>query len=186
MYPELSGLRDAALRRLKNYKFDTVKRMALDLESLRAEVQIFLDEAKIPIFHGFHRMIDTLTQVSWDVGSHPDFREFVNAGRNAGAKIIVFAHRAFSLDQIDEALDQLEASDLTREEKRNFETRLRQLQAYEGFTCSLELSFTLEGQVYLFELNTDWYQAMNDILAELDVAVDDEEEDSLGGYFSNN
>ena len=162
--------------------------MALDLETLRKEVESFLDESNTPVFYGYHRMLDALNQVSWDVDGHPDFREFITAGRKAGAKIIVFSHRAFSLDQIDEALDELEESTLTREERRNFETRLRQLQAYEGFTCSLELSFTIDGQVYLYELYTDWYQAMSDILAELDSLLDGEEEgdDTLGGYFSKN
>lgn len=162
--------------------------MALDLESLRAEIQTYLDASEIPVFHGYHRALDTLTQVAWDVENHPDFREFVAVGRKAGAKLMVFTHLAFSLDQIDEALEHLENSDLTREEKRNFETRLRQLQAYEGFTCSVELSFSLDSQVYLFELHTDWYQSMNDILAELDMATEEdvESDDPLGGYFSKN
>src|SRR3954452_12576706 len=150
--------------------------MALDLESLRGEIQSYLDASDIPVFFGYHRTIDALTQIAWDVESHPDFRDFIAAGRKAGAKLIVFTHIAFSLDQIDEALDQLEQSDLTREEKRNFEGRLRQLQAYEGFTCSLELSFTLENSTYTFDLHTDWYNSLNDILAELDFATDDEED----------
>jgi hypothetical protein len=162
--------------------------MALDLESLRAEIQTYLDESDIPVFFGYPRSLDPMTQIAWDIESHPDFREFIASGRKAGAKLIVFTHVAFSLDQIDEALEQLEGSDLTREEKRNFETRLRQLQAYEGFTCSVELSFTLDSQVYLFELHTDWYKSMNDILAELDMATEEDsgDDDPLGGYFSKN
>ena len=162
--------------------------MALDLESLRAEIQTYLDGSDIPVFFGYHRTVDTLTQIAWDVESHPDFREFLASGRKAGAKLIVFTSLAFSLDQIDEALEQLDASDLTREEKRNFETRLRQLQAYEGFTCSVELSFTLDSQVFLFGLHTDWYKSLNDILSELDIATEEEaeDEDPLGGYFSKN
>ncbi len=163
--------------------------MALDLETLRKEVQEFLDESEIPVFYGYRQMLDAINQVSWDVELHPDFRDFIKAGRTAGAKLMVFSYRAFSLDQIDEALDQLEDSSLSREEKRSFENRLRQLQGYEGFTCSLELSFSLESDIYTFELHTDWYQAMNQILAELDTFADEEEEghdDTLGGYFSKN
>src|SRR3982750_3441800 len=126
--------------------------MALDLESLRGEIQSYLDASDIPVFFGYHRTIDALTQIAWDVESHPDFRDFIATGRKAGAKLIVFTHLAFSLDQIDEALEQL--------------------QAYEGFTCSVELSFTLDTQVYLFELHTDWYKSLNDILAELDIAAE--------------
>lgn len=162
--------------------------MALDLETLRTEMQAYLDELGVAVFHGYHRMPDTLNQVAWDTEFHPDFRDFLSAAQKAGAKLFVFHHHPFSLDQIDEALDQLEESDFTRDEKRNFESRLRQLRAYEGFTSSLELSFSVDGLTYVYELHTEWYDALAEILAELDAATDDEVEDegSLGGYFSNN
>ncbi len=167
---------------------DRLKRMALDLETLRTEVQAYLDEQRLAVFHGYHQMPDALNQVAWDAELHPDFREFVSAGQKAGAKLFVFHHQAFSLDQIDEALDELEESDFTRDEKRNLEARLRQLKDYEGFTCSVELSFCVDRLIYMFELHTEWYDALAEILAELDVATEDEEADdgSLGGYFSNN
>jgi len=166
---------------------DTVNPMALDLETIRTEIQGHLDESEFSVFHGYHSVMDALNQVSWDTQRHPDFKEFLNCARKADVKVIIFYHRNFSLDQIDGALDQLEDSDFTREEKRSFETRLKQLQAYEGFTCSVELSFSLTGQIFMFELHTDWYDALNDILAELDVATEEQEDDgTLGGYFSNN
>jgi len=166
--------------------------MALDLETLRKEMQAHLEKSGMPIFFGHHRMLDSLIQVSWDTEGHPDFREFIETGRKSGAKLVVFNPASFQLDQIDEALEELETADFTREEKRHFETRLKQLQAYEGFTCSLQLSFALEGRLYLFELRTDWYDSMRDILNELEVASDpfsdeeEEEEGPIGGYFSNN
>ena len=113
----------------------------------------------------------------------------VEAARQAGAHLLIFNHHAFSMDRIDEALDQLEDADLTREEKRNYELRLKQLQPYEGFTCSVELSFTLEGTLYSFESHTDWYESFTDTVNELETFVEDqdvEEDDSLGGYFSKN
>lgn len=165
-----------------------LKRMALDLETLRAEIQAYLDDSRLAVFYGYHRMVDTLNQVSWDTEGHPDFKQFLGTAAKAGSKLIVFHHQAFSLDQIDEALDRLEDSEFTREEKRSYETRLRQLQAYEGFTCAVELSFCIDGHIYVFELHTEWYDALNDILAELDVAAEEEQQDNgtLGGYFSNN
>ena len=172
---------------LTRFEFDTVKPMALDLETLRTEIQAHLDESDFSVFHGYHTIMDALNQVSWDTERRPDFREFLTCAHKADAKVVIFYHRNFSLDQIDTALDQLEDSDFTREEKRSFETRLRQLQAYEGFTCSLELSFRLVCQIFMFEIHTDWYDALNDILAELDVATEEQEDNgTLGGYFSNN
>jgi hypothetical protein len=164
--------------------------MGLDLETLKAEMQAYLDRESMTVFHGYSRTIDSPAQVYWDVENHPDFREFIDAGRRAGAKLIVFYHRAFSLDAIDEALDHIEDSELPREEKRSYENRLRELQAYEGFTCAIELSFDLDGRVYLFELRTEWYEALNDLLAEIDAATeeveDDEDHGPISGYFSKN
>jgi hypothetical protein len=163
--------------------------MATDLETLRIEMQGYLEDVGLAVFHGLRRIADSPAQVYWDTERHADFREFVEAGRKAGAKLIVFAHEAFSLDEIDEALDQLEDSRLGREEKQVFEKRLRELQAYEGFTCSLELSFDLENRVYLFELQTAWYQSLRDILAELELSAEQEEDEDEGpmhGYFSRN
>src|SRR5437868_9817126 len=163
--------------------------MATDLETLRTEIEGYLEHIGIAVFHGYRRIMDSPAQVYWDTDRHADFREFVEVGRRAGATLIVFAHEAFSLDEIDEALDQLEDSRLAREEKHTFEKRLRELQAYEGFTCSLELSFDLEGRVYLFELRTAWYQTLRDILAELELSAEQEEDEDEGpmpGYFSRN
>jgi hypothetical protein len=167
--------------------------MALDLEKLRKEMQAHLEKSGTPIFFGYHRMLDSLIQVSWDTERHPDFREFLETAKKSGAKLIVFNQEAFQLDQIDEALEELETADFTREEKRSFETRLKQLQAYEGFTSLLQLSFALEGRLYIFEVRTDWYDSLRDILNELELSIDpfpgeDEEEEQgpIGGYFSNN
>jgi len=164
--------------------------MMTDLETLRTEIQGYLEEIGMAVFHGYRRTVDSPVQVYWDTEKHPDFREFVEVGRRAGAKLIVFAYEAFSLDEIDEALDQLEDSTLAREEKHTFEKRLRELQAYEGFTCSLELSFDLEGRAYLFELLTGWYETLRDILAELELSTQQEDEDEdqgpIPGYFSRN
>jgi hypothetical protein len=161
--------------------------VALDLERLRADIQTYLEKTGLPVFYGYRRSADTLGQIYWDTQQRPDFRDFVTVAQNAGAKLIVFHHRSLGLDQIDDALDQLEDSELARDEKRNFETRLRQLREYEGFTCSLELSFSTGGETYAYELHTEWFEALNDILAELDSTLEEEEQNgTLGGYFSNN
>jgi hypothetical protein len=163
--------------------------MVTDLETLRTEIEGYLQELGVAVFHSYRRVVDSPGQVYWDTERHPDFREFVDAGRRAGAKLIVFAHEAFSLDEIDEALDQLEGSNLAWEDKHAFENRLRELQAYEGFTCSLELSFDLDGCVYSYEVRTDWYETLRDILTELDVSAEPEEDEDEGpmpGYFSRN
>jgi hypothetical protein len=165
--------------------------MALDLESLRAEIQAYVDEAGLAVFHGYHHVPDTVVQVAWDTERHPDFREFLSAGLKAGVKLFVFQSENFSLDRVDEALEQLGDTDLTREEKRSYETRLKQLHAYDGFTCSVGLSFSLEGCEYSYEVHTEWFQALREVMTELESAFNGDEEDegsdgAMGRFFSKN
>jgi hypothetical protein len=165
--------------------------MTLDLESLRAEIQAYVDESGVAVFHGYRQVPENVVQVSWDTEGHPDFREFLSVGQKAGVKLFVFHAENFSLERVDEALEQLGETDLTRDEKRSYETRLKQLHAYDGFTCSVGLSFSLEGCEYAYEAHTDWYEALSDVMVELEAAMNDEEEDedsdgAMGRFFSRN
>lgn len=162
--------------------------MAADLETLKREIEAYLHELGIAVFYGYS--IDSPVSVYWDTERHPDFREFIVTGRNAGARLVVFSHETLSQDEIDEALDQLEESDLAWDDKHKYENRLRELQAFEGFTCSIELSFEIESRIYLYQMRTAWYQTLKEILAELDTTtgLEDEDEDDgpMAGYFSRN
>lgn len=163
--------------------------MALDLETLRLELQASLDQLGLAVFYGYEQMTDTLGHVYWDTEGHPDFREFLQVGQRAGAKVFVLHHQSLSQAELDEASEYLDDAELTREERRQYENRIRELQAYEGFTCSLALSFAVDGRVYLYELSTEWYQALSELLGELEAAsaeVEDEGDGPIAGYFSKN
>ena len=164
--------------------------MALDLETMKADILTALKDMELTVFFGFTGLSDTSVQVYWDVEQYPDFRDFLAVAKASEVKLVVFHHEAFSLDQIDDALEQLRDSDLSRDDKRSFEKRLRELQPYEGFTCSLDLSFTLDGRLYCYRRQTEWYLSLDDILIELDAVTAIEEEDEgggpMGGYFSKN
>lgn len=163
--------------------------MALDLETLRLELQAYLEEIGVPVFHGYARVADAIGHVYWDTESHPDFREFLQVGQKAGAKLFVLHRQALSQTELDEASEYLDDLELTRDERRQYESRIRDLQAYEGFTCSVELSFAIDGHVYAYELSTKWYEALTELLGELEAAsaeVEDEGEGPIAGYFSKN
>lgn len=162
--------------------------MRQDLDSLRTEIRDYLETNGFAVFHGFSRALDSLPTVYWDVAQHPDYREFLKVAQQASAKIIVFHQRTMSEEYVDDALDRLEEAQLTRDEVRELERRIRQLRAYEGFTCALELSFDHAGRLFLFDLRTEWYEELNDILDDIDAATppEDEEQGPIGGYFSNN
>jgi hypothetical protein len=166
--------------------------MALDLESLRGEIDGFFVQSALTPFHSISHFNGTLEteHIYWDTKREPDFRVFLRAAERAGIRLIVINQEQFLLDEIDDVRDQLEATSLTRDEKRNLERRIQELQKYEGFTSRLELSFSLEGRVYVFHVEADWYSTWDDIMLEIDAATaedsSDLDDDGMSGYFSAN
>jgi hypothetical protein len=162
--------------------------MKPNLDQLRTEIEHYLEEAGMAVFYGYSRALDSMSSVYWDCDQHPGYQEFVQAAKTAGAKLIVFHQREFASEQIDDALEQLQTCDLPREDYRDFEKRLNHLRAYDGKVCAIELSFDHEGRIFLFDLRTDWYQTLSEILDELQLLTgdDDDDDDPMGGYFSKN
>jgi hypothetical protein len=114
---------------------------------------------------------------------------FLETAKQSGVRLVVFHYREFSPDYLGDAADRLEAAELPREDQRRLEHRLGALRDYEGFTCSIELSFDLGCRVYHFSLRTEWYEDLLDILDEIDASYPEEEEEGeepMGGYFSRN
>lgn len=162
--------------------------MKPNLDALKLEIEEYLATSEFAVFHGYSRMLDSLPLVHWDVDRYPQYQKFLEVARRADTKIVVYHQREFTPDHIDDALERLKEAEMPRDEKRGFERRLREMRVYEGFLCALELSFDHHGRVYLFDLQTEWYEELGDILDEIDFATPDEAEDdsSLGGYYSNN
>jgi hypothetical protein len=163
--------------------------MKLNLDALRTEIQEYLEGEGFSIFHGFSRMMQSQSLVLWDSERHPDYKLFIQTAKTAGAKIMILNQREFSADIIDDALEQLEVSDLPVEDQRTIERRLKEMRVYEGFTCSLELSYDYQGRIFLFDLQTDWYEDFSTLLEDLEFFETDDEEDDdspMSGYFSKN
>ena len=62
--------------------------MKLNLDSLRAEIESYLDAHGIIVFHSHPRTPDTSAPVYWDTERHPEFKMFLSAAESAGAKIV--------------------------------------------------------------------------------------------------
>jgi hypothetical protein len=166
-----------------------VLEMKPNLDSLKIEIQEHLESEGFAVFHGHSRTVDARPAVYWDCDEYPDYQMFVKTAKAAGANLIVFHHREFSPDQVEDAIERLEAVEMPRDEYRNLERRLREMRVYEGFTCIIELSFAVDGRAYVFDLRTEWYEELSDLLDDLDVLggdIEDEDEGPMSGYFSKN
>jgi hypothetical protein len=110
------------------------------------------------------------------------------------ARVIIFAHREFEAEELDDALEQMQDCELGREEQRSIERSLNDLRAFVGATCSIEMAFDYQGRMYVYELVTEWFQTFIELSDVLIAAAtpnsDDNDEDetdsSFGGYYSKN
>ena len=166
--------------------------MRQNLDTLKTEIPAEIGRRKLVVFPAFSRALEQTAMVYWDTEKRPDFREFLDVAEHAGARLVVFHDRQFSADMVEDALARLEECQMPRDEQRTLDRRLRELRVYDGFTCGIELSFTSESTVYLYELQTEWYDELHDILDDIDAYTPDEDEEEeedegpIGGYFSKN
>lgn len=161
--------------------------MKLNLNTLKTEIEQYLEAQHFVVFYGYSP--EEAHATYWDTRRFPDYQMFLKAAEAAGVRMIVFNEREFAAEMIDDSLEHLHASNLDREQQRILEHRLKEMRVYDGFICALELSFDLNGRLYLFDLRTDWYEDVSDMLDEIDAnpAEGEEEDDGpIGGYFSNN
>lgn len=165
--------------------------MKSNLDTLRDEIQEHLEARGLVVFQSFPRTSTDLgSGVYWDTVRHPSYREFIAAAEAAGARLVTLYAREFSLGMIEDALDQLSESTLDREERRAIQMRLHEISAYEGFTCQIELSFDHAQRVYIFNLRTEWFDDLTELVERIQESYQDDDEDTEsplgGGYYSNN
>jgi hypothetical protein len=162
--------------------------MSTNLDSQAEEILQYLEAEHFIIFRSLSRATEEASYVYWDTAHQSDFRRFLDCALQLGVRLIHFHCREFRAQHREEALELVEDSDLPREEQRAMERRIKELAIYEGFTCVVELSFDFENRIYLFELQTDWYDEWQDMLDELEAASPDEsgEGGGYGGFYSNN
>lgn len=163
--------------------------MDINLDTLKREIAEYLEASEFAIFRTAPGGLEGFPVVMWDSEQYPDYRLFLETARKADVRMVLFATREFESADIDDALEQLEETDMPRDEQRELTSRLRELRAFEGVTCSIELAFSHGDRLYVYELRPDWYDDFMSIEDEIVTHASGEEDlgdDSLGGYFSRN
>ena len=164
--------------------------MDVNLDTLKREILDHLETGEFAVFRSNAGALEGLPLVLWDTEHHPDYQAFLAVARQAGVKIILFGAAEFEASDIEGLIEHLGDCELTREERREYESRLREMRIFEGVTCALELAFDYHSRLYVYEVQPDWYEEFLDIEDEIMSRMADSgteiEDDSLGGYFSKN
>jgi len=162
----------------------------LNLDTLKREIVEYLDSGGFAVFHSSPGALEGLPMVLWDTQRYPDYQLFLEVARKSGTAVMLFATREFESADIDELVERLNESSLPRDERREYESRLREMRIYEGVTCSLELAFDYNSRLYVYEVQPDWYEEFLNLEEEITSRFAEENGgdagDSLGGYFSKN
>ena len=164
--------------------------MRPNLNTLCGEIEEHLESRGMVVFRSFPRAESENHihgAIYWDSEHHPDYREFIQAASAAGARLVTVYAREFTAELVENALAELSDSELERDERRALELRLNEMRAYEGFICQIELSFDHAQRTYVFDIRTDWFEELNNLIERMeDFFEDDEDENPLSGYYSNN
>jgi hypothetical protein len=162
----------------------------LNLDTLKREILGYLEEADFAVFRSAPGGLEGApSMVLWDSESHPDYQMFLDVARKTGIKLILFASREFEAADVDELIEQLDSSEIARDEQRDYRSRLRDMRSYIGVTCSIELAFDYNQRLYVYELQPDWYEDFLSLDEEIVTRLTDDDLDDdepLGGYFSKN
>jgi hypothetical protein len=164
--------------------------MDLNLDTLKQEILEYLEHSEFAVFRSAPGGLEGLPIILWDAERYPDYQMFLETARKTGAKMILFASSEFESTEIDDTVEELDECDLTREERRDLESRLRELRGHEGVTCSVELAFDHHARMYVYEIRPDWYDEFlrigDEISVHLPTGGTHQEDDGSFGYFSNN
>jgi len=165
----------------------------LNLDTLKLEIQAYLAANEFAVFRSSPGGLEGNPMILWDTENYPDWQMFLEVARRAGSNLIVFGSREFNGEELDDLIEQLDSCGLTREEHRELEERLSDIRPHAGQTCALELAFDFQSRLYVYELQPDWYEEYlgleEEIFERLTDGGDDMDEDedpSLGGYYSKN
>jgi hypothetical protein len=162
----------------------------LNLDTLKREILDYLDTNGFAVFRSSPGGLENMPMVLWDTEKFPDYQSFLDVAQKCGVRLVMFAAAEFDSTDIEELTSHLDECELTRDERRDYESRLRDLRIYAGVTCSLELAFSYDSRLYVYEVQPDWYDDFcsieDEIMERLAGDEPDVDGDSLGGYFSNN
>jgi hypothetical protein len=164
----------------------------IDLDTLKHEILAFLDASDFAVFRSYPGGLEGMSLICWDCERFPDYRMFLETAQKMSVQLILLATREFEQSEIDEEIEELDACDMPREERRALDTRLAKYKKHTGQTCSLELAFDHNSRMYVYEVHPDWYDEFVELSDEIAETVDmgesgdDEGEGGMGGFYSNN
>jgi len=144
-----------------------------DLTNLKDDMTAFIEGHGLRRFHGY--VTDEVQSVMWDPGDNPEsWKDFVELAKAAGAVFLTMNDVALEKEELDFLVERLRNSNYPNEEDLD---DARWLRSYVGRVGFVQLGFSHQGTIFLFEVSTEWYdryQRLVDVAEEVAGLVIDE------------
>jgi len=111
-------------------------------------------------FHGYVEA--EVPSVLWDYANQPEsWKDFVELAQAAGVSFLTIHDEVLTRDDLDYLIDQLRTSSFPNDEELD---EARWLKTYVGKTGFVQLGFSKEGVMYVWEISTEWYDRYQRLL----------------------
>lgn len=133
--------------------------MADDLHALKDDMNAFI------VGHGlqrFHALVsEDMNSVLWDSANNLDsWKDFVELAKGCGIAFLTFSEDTLERDDLDFLLERLEGSEVNSEEM----DEARWLKAHVNKMGFIQLGFSYQGTMFLWETSTPWYERYQQLL----------------------
>ncbi len=164
----------------------------VNLDRLRSEMMDYVRQTGLPIFYGLGNP-DEEDYTFWDVRAFPDWRQFVDVGKECGARLLLFSSDTFADAELERVFEKLGECEMNSEDRVYYMKQFEALRKRVGQTAWVRLAFEQGGRWLAYEHTASWYEDFCSVLEDLEtlLPIGEEEEEEEGGdasrgFFSRN
>ncbi len=165
----------------------------LDPGRLKSEILDYLRQTGQPIFYS-NGSPNEAGYTYWDTRNYPDWRQFIDAGREAGVGLLLFSSLTFDADDLEMVLNRIDELEAPKEERDHYRRQLEPLRRQIGQVAWVRMAYHYQGRWLAYERLASWYADYRDVMEEIDALFpefeeadqEDEDDDRGPGFFSPN
>jgi hypothetical protein len=138
--------------------------MSDDLHVLKDDMNAFI------LGHGMGRfqayVTEDMQSVMWDSGDNADaWKDFVELAKASGISFLTVSDDTLDKDDLEFLIERLQNSPTTSDEELD---EARWLKTHVGKVGFLQLGFSYQGTMFLYEVATNWYERYQQLLDSAD------------------
>jgi hypothetical protein len=138
--------------------------MSDDLHVLKDDMNAFI------LGHGMGRfqayVTEDMQSVMWDSGDNADaWKDFVELAKASGVSFLTVSDDTLDKDDLEFLIERLQNSPTTSDEELD---EARWLKTHVGKVGFLQLGFSYQGTMFLYEVATNWYERYQQLLDSAD------------------